>query len=292
MKKSIGFALLLCVLLGLFVVCAAQDKTSGTQPPPKVLLILREFLKPGRAGTTHEKTESAFVQAFRAAKWPTQYLAVDSVSGKPRSLFLIGYDSFEAWEKDAQAVDKHPALGAALAKASLADGEVQSDADGGIFVYREDMSLRANVEITKMRYFELSLFLVKPGHAKDWEELTKMYTAAYEKIPEVRWATYEEMYGPWGDAYVVFVPMRSAKEIDAEFGQGKQFEQAMGEDGMKKLNELSAAAIGSVQTNLFMFNPRESYVGEDWIKADPDFWSPKASTMKAASKKVEKPAGQ
>ena len=64
----------------------------------------------------------------------------------------------------------------------------------------------------------------------------------------------------------------------------------MGEEGMKKLRELTAATIESSQTNLFAFNPRMSYVGDDWIKADPDFWKPKPAhaAMKKEEKKEEK----
>jgi len=49
--------------------------------PPKVLVVTREFLKPGRGGSPHEKTENAFVQALAAAKWPTQYIGADALSG-------------------------------------------------------------------------------------------------------------------------------------------------------------------------------------------------------------------
>jgi hypothetical protein len=47
-----------------------------------------EFIKPGKGGAPHEKAESAFVQAMTRAKWPTHYLAVNSLSGKARALFL------------------------------------------------------------------------------------------------------------------------------------------------------------------------------------------------------------
>jgi hypothetical protein len=272
---------LLCTLFGWSAIGIGQEK-SGEMTPPKVLVILREFIKPGKAGTAHEKSESAFVQAFRAAKWPTEYLAVDSLSGKPRSLFLIGYDSFAAWEKDAQAAQKNATLSAALDKAGAIDGELQSETDSGIFTYREDLSLRPGVDLPHMRYFEITLFVVKPGHEREFEDLGKKYVSAYEKIPDVRWATFQMQYGQWGSAYAVFSPLKSASEIDAETGQGKQFEQQMGEEGMKKLAEMSAASIDHVQTNLFIFNPKESYVGEKWSNADP-FWKP------APAKKAAKP---
>ena len=86
--------------------------------------------------------------------------------------------------------------------------------------------------------------------------------------------------------FLVITAMKSASEIDRSFAQGKEFEAAMGEDGMKKLSELSAAAIESTQSNLFAFNPRMSYVSDDWVKADPDFWKP-AHAAAAAPKKSE-----
>ena len=292
MKRLTGSMLALLVMLtvGKSGIAAGQDKPTAMMPP-KVLVITREFTKPGKSGTQHEKTESAFVQAMTQAKWPTHYLAVESLSGKARALFLTGYDSFAAWEKDTLATEKNTTLSAALDRAWAADGELLSETDGGAFAFREEYSLRPQVDIPHMRYFEISVYQVRHGHEKDWEEIVKMVTAAYEKIPEVHWATYAAVYGSPDNTYVIFNPMKSAEEIDKSFAQGKEFEAAMGEAGMKKLNELSAAAIESSQTNLFAFNPRMSYVSDDWIKADPEFWKPKAAAAPAAAKKpANKPA--
>jgi len=138
--------------------------------------------------------------------------------------------------------------------------------------YREDLSLLPVVDLPHMRYFEISLFVVKPGHDKDFENLAKMYVSAYEKIPDVHWAAFQLMYGQQsGNAYAVFSPLKSASEVDRGIVTGKQFEQSMGEDGMKKLSDLSAASMESAQTDLFIFNPRESYLSEKWVAADP-FW--------------------
>ena len=291
MKRPTELLLLSSLLLGGLGVMVAQEK-SGEKPPPKVLFIFREFVKPGKTGTTHEKSESAFVQAMARAKWPTHYLAVNSVSGKPRSLFLTGYDSFDAWEKDNLATEKNAVLSAALDRAAVADGDLLSDADGTALTYREDQSLRAaELHIANMRYFEISLFHVKPGHGKEWDDLVKLVLAGYAKVPDAHWATYEVNYGQQDGTYVVFSPLKSASEIDSEFAQGKQFEAAMGEDGMKKLSELEAAAIDLSQTNLFQFSPKMSYVSEEWIKADPEFWKPKAPTPAAPKKPADKPAG-
>ena len=173
MKKFAG------LLLGSYLVfgglgVAAQDMTT----PPKVLSIYREFVKPGKSGMPHEKAESAFVQAMTRAKWPTHYLTVTSLSGKPRALFLTRYDSFEAWEKDALATQKNEALSAALDRAAVADGDLLSDADASALLYKEEYSLRPQVDIPHMRYFEISLYRVRPGHDADWDSIVKMVMVA------------------------------------------------------------------------------------------------------------------
>jgi len=285
MKKITGLLLGSYLLIAGLGIVAAQEAT----PPPKVLTVIREFVKPGKGGAMHEKAESAFVQAMARAKWPSHYLAVSSMSGKPRVLFFTGYDSFAAWEKDMTAEQNNATLSAALDRASVADGELLSDYDASALVYSDEYSLRSAVDIAHMRYFEISLYRVRPGHDADWDTIVKMVKAAYEKIPAAHWATYHAQYGQEGNTYVVFTQIKSAAEIDQGFAQSKQFMANMGEDGMKKFSELLAGAIEFSQHNLFSFTPSMSYVSDEWIKADPDFWKPKAHAA-APKKAEEKPA--
>jgi hypothetical protein len=283
MKRLIGLSLGLCFLSAGSGVVLAQD---GVIPPPKVLVIQREFLKPGKAGSAHAKTESAFVQAMTAAKWPTHYLGMDSLSGPSRSLFFLGFSSFEAWEADNKNQMNNATLSASIDRAMIADGELLSSFEQSVWVYNEEYSLNSPVNIGTMRYFEISQFKVKPGHEKDWNELVKMYKDGYAKaVPDARWATFESVYGfDNGGLYLVLTPMKSLVETDKSLGASKQFIAAMGETGMKRLAELSAACIETSQTNLFQFNPKISYPRDEWVKADPTFWKPK---VVVAAKKAE-----
>ena len=92
-----------------------------------------------------------------------------------------------------------------------------------------------------------------------------------------------------GTSYIVITPLKSMAEVDTNFANNSKFMAAMGADGMKKLSELSASAIEESSTNLFAFSPKKSYVPEEWVKADPEFWKPKAAPA-AATKGEEKPA--
>ena len=69
--------------------------------------------------------------------------------------------------------------------------------------------------------------------------------------------------------------MKSLAEVDQEIADGKTFATNLGEDGMKKLRELSAAAIASSESNLFAISPKMSYEPESWSKAYPAFWGQK-----------------
>jgi hypothetical protein len=223
------------------------------------------------------------------AKWPTHYLGMTSLSGKSRALFLTSYASFEAWEKDNAATEKNTALSAALDRAAMADGELLDSEDQGVFVFRDEMSLRSMVDLSQMRYLEISAYHVRPGHTAEWNELVKMVKAAYEKgVPDAHWGMFQKVYGDEGGTFLVLTARKTLAEVDRAFKEDDpQFVAAMGEDGMKKLEELIGASVESSQHQLYAFNPRMSYVGDEWIKNDPDFWKPKTVTAPAAKPATE-----
>jgi hypothetical protein len=282
MKKHSELLTTLCVFAGLSFgglgfagpsIAVAQEQPGGITPPPKVLVLQREFLKPGKAGSAHEKSESAFVQAMKQANAPEHYFAVNSLSGKSRTVFFIGYDSFADWQKDMDSMMKNTTLAQQFDSAQEADGELLSSYDSGAFVYREDLSLRAPVDIAHMRYMEITIFNVRPGHRHDWETLAKMYNDAWQKVAGAHWATYEKLYGAdSGGMYLVITPMKSLAEVDQEMVDDKQFTAGMSAEDRKKMGDLSASTIKSDETNLFLFDPKMSYVPDNWKNADPGFW--------------------
>jgi hypothetical protein len=277
---------LAALLVGSTFVCmAAAQQSQGSTTIPKVLHITREYTKPGKAGMIHDQKESAFVQAMARAKWPTHYyLGMTSLSGKQRALFLASYDSFDALEKDSAGIAKNNMLSAALDRAGAADGELLDSMDEGIFLLQEDMSLRPKADLSPMRFMEFSMYHVKPGHGKEWRELVKMVIDGYTKaVPDAHWGCFQEMYGGDGGTYLFITGRKSLAEIDSGVLEDKKFGAAMGEEGLKKLEELVAASVESSQQQLFAIDPQMSYVKQEWIKAAPEFWMPKAAASAAAA---------
>jgi hypothetical protein len=282
MKKQFGPLAGLClVFTGLISIgpnnLAAQDQTASTTPPPKVLEIIVETLKPGQSGSPHLKTEAAFPQAFRDAKWPQHYLGMDALSGRQRAVFFVGYESFDAWQKDTDATMKNSTLAAALDSASIADGALLESLETSVYVFRDDLSLRAPVDIPHMRYMEITIFNVRAGHEKDFEDLAKTYVNAFQKNGHTHWATFEKMYGTQtsGSRFIAVTPLKSLADVDQEMIDGAALEKSMSADEMKKVRELTAASIESTESNLVSFNPKMSYVADSWVQADPSFWGQK-----------------
>jgi hypothetical protein len=279
MKKFFGSSAGLCLLLtGLTLTApaaSAQDQAAAMATPPKVLQIIVEGLKPGQGGSQHIKTESAFVQAMKSANWSTHYFGMDALTGPSRAVFFAPYDSFEAWQKDIEATAKNASLSAALDSAAIADGALLNRYETSAYLFRDDLSLRGPVPADHFHYVEIALFRIRPGHDKDWEDLVKMYIAAFQKIPNAHWATFEKIYGTEsGSRFIAVTPMKSMAEADQELLDGKAFAQAAGEEQLKKIRELSAATIESSESNILAVNPKMSYPLDTWVKADPAFWSP------------------
>ena len=289
MKRVVTILLGTCLCIAAANVAVAQENAAGKDMPPKVLVINREVLKPGKNGSPHQHTESAFVRAMAAAKSPAHYLGMDALSGPSRSLFFTGYGSFADWEKEATSEQKNATLSAALDRAAVADGELLQTYETSVFVLRDDYSLNLGTDLAHDRYFEIGVFHVKPGHDQDWDAIMKLVKDAYAKVPDVQWAMYQRAYGGSEGYFIYVTPLKTAAEIDRNFANGPKFVEAIGKDGMKTLNSLMAESVDEAEINLFALNPAISYVGPEMIKADPTFWKPAPA---AESKKVAEKAAQ
>jgi hypothetical protein len=243
-------------------------------PTQKILVISREFTKPGKDGAPHQMVESAYPRALAASKIPNYYYALVSLSGPPRALFFHSYSSFADMTAAHRSEITDSALSATLDRTDAADGDLLSSKDYSVWTKRDDLSLDPGFRVGA-RYQEVLQFVIRPGHYKEWEELVKLVIDGYKKgVPGAHFGTYEEAYGSPGGAFLVLITVKSAADLDAEEGQGKQFEEALGAEGMKKMAELESACVESRQTNLFVIDPKMSYPPEAMVKADPDFWKP------------------
>jgi hypothetical protein len=205
-----------------------------------------------------------------------------------RALFLSGFASFADMQEQHQAMGKIAGLNATLDRLNTVDGDLLSETAESAWTRRDEMSMNSSYP-PKTHLMEFSVYEIKPGHEKEWDELVKLIKTGYQKgVPSAVWTMYEQVYGTYENGFLVIVPIGSMGEIDKFFTQDKDFMAAMGADGMKKLAELESSCVASVHTNLFGIATKMSAPPDAWVKAEPDYWKPKAA---APVKKAEaKPA--
>ncbi len=276
MRNSRSIFLATCLIAASALPLLAQSPAPG-MGVPNLLVLQYEYVKPGHGGSQHAASESAYVQAFSAAKFRTHYIGMESLSGDNRALFANGYDSFADYEKDYAIVMGNPLLAMQIDSATAHDGELLSES--GQSFYALDKSLSHNedkIDAGTARYWEITRIKVKPGHEHEFDELARMYNNVTIKThPDEIWAAYYSVYGKDnGGIWMFFVPLKSLAEVDA-MNNGDKLSATLGESGMKKFAELEAASFDSMSTNLFAVNPKMSYPAESWVKKDPAFWGAK-----------------
>ena len=292
MKKTAAFLLIVGAAFGGAEIARAQQAAPG---PPKVLVIAREVEKLVKH-SAHEKWEAGWPAAFGKAKWPVHYFAASSVTGEPRVLFITGYDSMADWEKDNRAIDKNAALSAELSRLAEKDADYISESRTGAFTYEPDLSYpRLEGSLATRRYFLIVSVRVKPGHGEHFNDVRKLIKAAHEKINAAdHYAIFHNAAGVDAGLYLIFVPLTSLAEWD-KFPDihGKEYQDALGEEGRKKVLEFNQQGAESIEVQLFSFSPKMSYPSDEFVQADPEFWKPKPApaAKPAAKKEAAKPSG-
>jgi hypothetical protein len=287
MRKISSLFLGLSLAASAISMAAAQDQPTTTMKPPKYLQIIVEYTKPGKGGLAHDKTESAYVQAMTKAKFPINYWAYNSMSGKPRTIYISGFDSFGDMGKANKIFDA-PGVAGTFETLNVADGELLEDSKQIIFSYDDEISLRPEVDLLHTRFLEADIVHVRQGHGKEFHELAKMWVELWQKAgTSAHWDAFRAEYGEDGGYVVFLTPDKSLDDVDTGFADNKKLDSILTGEDKKKLAELRAAAIDEDRTELYSGNPAQSYVPDSFIKADPGYWKPKSG---AATKAAAKPA--
>lgn len=267
MRKMLRTTLLLTVAYAGPLVA----QTTAMNGPPSVLWIQRELVKPGK-GSAHNDWEAGWPAAFGKANWPTNYVAMNAISGTNEAWFLIGYPTFDAMEKDIANTDANASLTAEMKRLGAGESEYVESTRGVLAQYVPGLSYKPGVDLAKMRYFEVLTYAMKPGHDGDFAKAASLYRDGYTKAGiDSHWAIYRVVSGLPSGTFLVFIPLRSLSTFDKSMTEGEAMSRALGADQMSALNKLVLDGIATYQSQVFAFNPKMSYVGKEMKAADP-FW--------------------
>lgn len=282
--------------IGLLVLLAAmpspshgQSSTPDPNAPPRVLVIFREEVKPGKAAA-HSAIEVGWPAAFAKAQWPVHYLAATTMTGPSEAWFLTGYPSFEAWEQDTKALEANQAMSAELDKLSARDGELLNRWSSIVATYVPTLSYQplGVPGLVDKRYMSIEMFRVKPGRGAEFNEQWREIIAAHEKAKmDEHWATYAVQSGMPSGTLLFIYARKSLKDLDdANTMHGAAaYRDATGERGRARNREMSQIAVDFSQTILFAFSPKMSYVPKAFSDADPAYWGTQPAPASAATSK-------
>jgi hypothetical protein len=287
-----GSAAVLTVFCCLPQTLCAQSSVP-TYSASKFLVIQREFTKPGRDGSPHQATGAAYMRAAESGKAPFHYVALTSMSGPNRALFMSGYPSMEAVEAERKSMSE--ALQTSLDKAMMNDGDLLSEQDSSVWMVDPDLSQNTNGPRVGSRYMIVRQYVVKPGHTAEWDQLVKIVIDGYQKADVgAHWSTYRMVFGKsTGPTYLILTSVKSMNELDEMFDKDPKFAQAVGEDGLKRLDALEASCVDSAMSNFFVIDPKMSIPTDEMLKSEPEFWRAKSTaSMRKAPAKHAAEAGQ
>lgn len=258
-------------LLTLVSAAPLAAQMTGNQGPPPVLLISRELVKPGK-NVVHNRWEAGWPAAFAKANYPTTYIGMNAVSGINEAWFLIGFPSFDAMEKDQARMDSNAALTADMNRLGAGESDFVENTRSVLAAYVPSVSHNPNIDLSKMRYFEVVTYTMKPGHAGDFIKAAGLVRDGYTKAGlDQPWAIYRAVSGMPAGTFYVFLPMKSLATLDNAPASMEAMGRALGPDQMSALDKLVLDGIATSQSQVFAFNPKMSYVSKEMKAADP-FW--------------------
>ena len=262
---------LLCI--GATAVMAQAQPLPTSQPA--LITIYREQVKPGRAAE-HERIEAGWPAAYAKAKSPNYYLAMTSLTGANEAWFLAPFASNAAFGEQMRLESSDTVLAAELARLSRADGEVLNDFRIIQAVARPDLSHGAFPDLTKVRFWEVLTFRVRPGHEAEFEAAAKAYGAATDRAATgASYRVYQVTAGMPAPTFLIFSSVESYAQFDNMTANGQKTMQGFTPDELATMQKFSTDALINSETNRFALNPTMSYVAAETRATDPAFWMPK-----------------
>ncbi|HET8890537.1 MAG TPA: hypothetical protein VFQ41_16660 [Candidatus Angelobacter sp.] len=287
------FSLRFCfsLLLAATSIAAVAQQTESA-PPPAVLQIYRDPVKPSRMAEYSRIESEAALACARAGTWP--YLAAQTMTGPQEVWFIYGFDSYDAMEHSAEPFARNAALSAELNRLLEAKGNLVEEPRGVFAHYREDLSGNAPLIQPRTRFFTVTIVTVHPGHERDFEDIHRALKAARQKsgVADNR-VVYQVASGMPKNTYLIFSAHRSLQNAGGALDPAVDNYAADVDDSTRnRLDDYTRVSVQRSETWLFSVSPAMSNPAGEWIADDPQFWrsSPLLQRPPAAKKPAESSA--
>jgi hypothetical protein len=245
----------------LTAICTAQSLSD----PPTIIQLVR---KPG-TGTVPKKP-------YARTGLPVNVIGMTAVTGLPETWLVECHYSFASVEEMDQRV-------AAIAPARQytdsndpSQDDVLAPSRTLLGIYRPNWSYRADQAIRmfpRARYFQASIFRIRPGSEADFSELVRLRRATADVVnldrPEL---AYQVISGAPSGTIIFLAPIQSLRNFDEGVNPVPVYAEGLAASRVKDGSKIAADTEISREHLLFRVEPSISYVSSDFADVDPDFW--------------------
>jgi len=283
MAKASTRPFLLIFLAG----AAAASAQSLPTSQPRFINIVREQVKIGREAD-HARHEAGWPAAYEKAKSALPYIALVALTGTRETWYVTPFESHAAWGENMKREDADAPLTADLERLQKGDAEFLSDLRFLQAMARPDLTHGDFPDLSKSRFFSITIFRVKPGFDSAFAGVARAYAAAAGRAaPNARWRTYQVMAGMPAPTFLVFSSYESFGELDRALEEGMNLSKSFSAEDVLTLQRFNSEGLVSVEANRYRLDPGQSYVGKEVREKDPAFWMPKPPARPAAKKPAQ-----
>jgi hypothetical protein len=252
------------ILLLAGILCSAAVAQSLTDPPPLVQLVR----KPGTGG--------ASLKAYANAGVAINVIGMASVTGLPETWLVEAHYSFASVEDLDQRMATLAPVRALSDSADPLQDDVLAPSRTMLAEYRPNWSYRPDQAIRmfpRARYFQISLFRIRPGTEAEFGELIRLRRATADVVnldrPDM---AYQVISGAPAGTFVFLSPVISLRTFDDGVNPVPVFAEGLADAKAKDGSKIATNTEISREHLLFRVEPRISYVSSEFADVDPDFW--------------------
>jgi hypothetical protein len=243
---------------------AATGAAQGLTEPPTIVQFVR---KPGIGG--------ASLKPYANTGAAVNVIGMAAVTGLPETWLVECHYSFASVEDmDLRVAAATPVRPSAEA-GDPAQDDVLAPSRTMLSVYRPNWSYHADQAIRgfpRARYFQVSIFRIRPGGEADFSELIRLRRATADVInldrPEL---AYQVISGAPSGTIIFLSPIQTLRNFDEGVNPVPVYAEGLAAKA-KEGSKLAAGSEISREHLIFRVEPRISYVSSDFADVDPEFW--------------------
>lgn len=224
-----------------------------TDPPPIVQLVR----KPGTSGS--------IMKPYANSGAAINVIGMASITGLPETCLVESHYSFASVEE----------LDQKIGALDRSQDDMVAPPRTILALYRPNWSYRPDQAVRMLpraRYFQVSLYRIRPGTEGEFGELIRLRRATADVVnldrPDL---VYQVVSGAPSGTFLFLSPIASLRTFDEGVNPVPVFAEGLASKA-KEGNKAASDSEISREHLLFRVEPRISYVSKEFADVDPDFW--------------------